>query len=422
MLNPKTIILCSGSELLDGRVRESNGHFLSQLLQEQGISTHKRIIIEDDYPSLVDEIKRALPQAGILILGGGLGPTKDDLSREALAEALSCELILNTQAMLKLKNRFKEKERIQANEKQAFFPKGFKLLENEKGSAPGFYALKENCLIMAFPGPPGELIPMAKKYIPLLLKKYNFCPDKARDFILSSFLIPEAIINQKIKEMALPGLSWYTTIGDYSLRIRLQAADKNICEKAFSQLQKIFSAALIRKGEIDLAGHLANLLKKKGLKLALAESCSGGLVSKVFTDIPGASAFFWGSLVSYSNQAKQKILGISDEILRKYGAVSKECALEMASSIQKISGADLGMAISGIAGPSGGSKEKPLGLVYIAIKKKGDPALCTAFLFDGSRASIRKKSLIALLLIAENVIFNGKRLDKAHNWDYYIYT
>ncbi len=368
-------IICVGDELVLGEVLNTNAQFLAKELLSLGINSQKHTIVKDKINDIKYAINKASKTSNIIILTGGLGPTDDDITMQAVASAFDVDLTINNDALNNIEKFFQARN-IQmpiSNKKQALIPQGATILKNPVGTAPGIiWKFKQNKFILAFPGVPYEMTEMwiqsAKDY----LKNISSKNIKIKN--LKHFGIPEAKIGEKIKDLMEednPQVAPYVDNG--TIRIRINAQDESK-EKAESLLKNTEKEILKRTGRYfygydndTLESVISVLLKKNNLTVSIAESCTGGLISSKLTDVSGSSKYIKLNLVTYSNEAKINMINVSEQTLIAHGAVSQDTAKEMAKGIQKLSGCDIGLGITGIAGPTGGTPEKPVGLVYIGI-------------------------------------------------------
>lgn len=369
-------IISTGSELLLGTTPDTNSMFVAARLMEMGIKVIGKITVGDNKEQLSRAFQTGIESADMVISTGGLGPTFDDLTKIVASEIMGCTLILRPEEEERLRNWFAKRERAMPdiNLRQAMFPAEAVVLANSKGTAPGMYLQKNGKTIILLPGPPREMRNMYLNEVEPLLKK-DFAADMTK-IIRKNIKIMglgESQVEERLGDlMDCPaGLSMALLAAQGEVHIRLAAEAGNGGDKALSDLTARIVERMGRNvfgfDDQTLVAKTAGLLISRGKKLALAESCTGGLLGKMITDIPGSSQYFWGGVVSYSNASKQLMLGVREETLTQYGAVSQETAREMARGILKISGADLALAITGIAGPSSENSEKPVGLVYIAL-------------------------------------------------------
>lgn len=407
----KAEIIAVGSELLLGQIINTNAQIISKHLQEIGIDVYYHTCVGDNRERLGSIFKIAFERSEIIVLTGGLGPTADDLTKETIASCLNLPLEIDNIALKMIKNYFQSRQisMTENNLKQALIPKGAKFIPNHRGTAPGILLNYKGKIVVMLPGPPYEMEPMLNDMvIPHLSKLSN---EVIYSKVLRFYGIGEAQLEKNIEDLIVeqsnPTIAPLAKMGEVT--IRLTAKANNLAEAR----KIIYPVEVEIKNRIGkyLYGYdgetiekiVADYLIKENLSISVAESCTGGLLSHRLTNIPGISNAFDRGIISYSNRAKHEHLYVKDSTLKKYGAVSKETAVEMAEGIRKVSGTDIGISITGIAGPDGGTKEKPVGLVFIAyaddkktvVKKK---------LFFGNRITIKERSVNAVLhLIRENL-------------------
>lgn len=369
-------ILAIGSELLDPLRQETNGSHITRKLLEIGIEVGARITVADDAALLESAFRNALARADVVIATGGLGPTDDDLTREAVAAALGRPLHRDPLLLEELKARFARFKRVMApvNEQQADLIEGAVSLPNPRGSAPGQRAESDGRLLFLLPGPPGEMGPMLEEQVLPLLR------EKAGGTVVRRRILRLAGVGESdIEQVAAPVYTTFsnprTTIlggaAEVELHLVASAAGEAAAEERIESLAVALRAVLpgrIYSEDGSLLHQVvAVLLIARGLTLALAESCTGGLLASRLTAVPGASAFLDRSCVTYSNQSKVDLLGLDPALLEAHGAVSEEVARAMADGVRRRAGTDVGLAITGIAGPGGATADKPLGLVFVAL-------------------------------------------------------
>ncbi|XQW86035.1 CinA family nicotinamide mononucleotide deamidase-related protein [Thalassotalea piscium] len=377
MKNLNVQLLLTGDELMTGDVIDTNSAYIAQSLKEIGVEVNKRVTVGDNISTLINEINTITQQADILIINGGLGPTIDDLTADALAQAAKMELSLNHDAQTHLKQWCLAKgvELNKANLKQAILPKDVTIIPNPVGSAVGFSLLLNECKIFCTPGVPSELFVMlTQSIIPDIKANLPSIPYyKVKRFQV--YGLGESNL-QMMMDNEFPDWPPHLELGFRAkspfveLKITTKtSAGIDILSVWVSKVQKLLGAHLIAEitdKEVSMPEHVLSLLANNNLKITTAESCTGGLIASQLTSIANASASFEAGFVTYSNQMKNKLINVNIETLERYGAVSKEVVEEMARGALKVSNADIAIAVSGIAGPSGGSKEKPVGSVWIA--------------------------------------------------------
>ncbi len=397
-------IIGIGSELLLGQIANTDAQFLSQQLSYLGIDVYWHTVVGDNHGRILESLRLASERSDIIITTGGLGPTMDDLSKETVAEFLGLKLEIHHPSLKRIEHYFKSLGRTMSdnNVKQAMFPKEALVLQNDNGTAPGAIIERNNKTYIILPGPPAELKPMFTNYVvPYLADKSNH---RIFSKVLRIYGVGESSIEERIQDLLLeqnnPTIAPLAASGEVKLRITAKASSKQDAEALISPVQskieRRFGNAVYGYDDDTMETVVLNLLRAKKLKLALAESCSGGHISNLITNIPGASDVFLESCITYSNEAKIARLGVLPDTLKKHGAVSYQTAREMAEGIRKTSGADIGAAITGIAGPGGGTREKPVGLVYMAIAGL-DGTETRELRLGGSRLRIKYSSALQLL-------------------------
>jgi len=395
-------IISTGTELVRGSTADTNSIFLSRRLIELGINVTGKSVVGDDARVIRNTFENALTAADIVIASGGLGPTHDDLTKKIACEVMRVKTEIVTVELDRIKEFFASRRRPmpESNIKQAMFPPEAVILKNERGTAPGMYLKQDSKLLILLPGPPHEMGNMYLQEVePRLIDEYQLCGTGDVSRIIKVFGPGESQLEEMLKDVMenQQGYSAALTVkqGEIHIGISIDSIDskgvvnrQEMLEEITDRIKKLIGNNIIGFDEDTLVKKTAALLQKRGKKIALAESCTGGLLSKMITDLPGSSDYFWGSVISYSNEAKRVFLGVKDATLNKFGAVSRETAEEMAGGIVARSGVDIGVAVTGIAGPSGGSDEKPVGLVYIAVMYNGS---CTVreLRFGGKRDVIR---------------------------------
>ncbi|MCI1946504.1 competence/damage-inducible protein A [Clostridium luticellarii] len=401
----KAEILCVGTEILLGDIVNTNAQFISRQLANLGIEVFHQSVVGDNPDRLLEELENGFKRSDIIITTGGLGPTPDDLTKETGAKFFNRELILDKNSLENLKEHFSKMGRSYSkgnNIKQAYFPKGSKILPNPHGTAPGC-AIEENGKIMIIlPGPPKEVAPMFNNYVKPFLKKYSSKIIKSKTLRLCG--IGEGVMAEMasdiIKNSTNPTVAPYAKEEDTILRITAEASTEDDALKLINpveiQLKKIFGINIYGEDDIKMEEVLGKMLTDKKFTISSAESCTGGMIAAKLVNYPGISEVFKEGAVTYSNEAKINRLGVKKTTLDKYGAVSYETAREMAEGIAKTSNTDIGISTTGIAGPGGGSTEKPVGLVYMGLYIKGR-VQAKKFQYFGSRNTVRKRATMSAL-------------------------
>jgi len=389
-------IIAVGNEVLFGVIKNTTTPWLLSSLVSIGHEPAITTVVPDSISKIHDALDISLKASDMVILTGGLGPTPDDLTKNAVAKYLEVAMIHSEPAEAMIRDFFKRRD-IQmpvSNLNQAMIPDSSELLKNTVGTAPGIKISSGEKIIILLPGPPRELEPMWNNEVLPTLKTNSKLLTK--DFFVLGMSESKMtdILGSILSNTDEPTVAPYASLGQIRLRISAHVGNQNDFENKISQLQNKLETLL--KGFLfskPAPVALIEILKKNNLTISTAESCTGGLIAKTFTDIPGVSATFMGSAVTYSNQAKTNILGVSAETLDKFGAVSAEVAHEMAEGARKIFNSDVGISTTGIAGPTGGTDEKPVGLVYTGISTPEKTEIFKE-VFHGNRADIRQMTMM----------------------------
>ncbi|MBN1383776.1 MAG: competence/damage-inducible protein A [Elusimicrobia bacterium] len=400
-----TEIICIGSELLIGFVNK-NSAYISEKLGTIGLKVSREISVGDDFEELKDVFEEAIKRSNIVIATGGLGPTFDDITREVISEVTNKKLIFNKSVMKSISVHFVRRHyrgKIpKSNDKQAYVLEGAEILQNSIGTAPGQILESNGKIIVLLPGPPGELKPMFEASVLPYLKE-RFERGILRTKILHTTGLPESFVNDKIKkivdiERELEGgeISFTILSSPEGVDIKIMASgrDEMLIDKTIKNLKEefygILGQGIYGEDNQTLESVVGEIFIRKRKTLAIAESCTGGLVANRITNVPGSSLYFKEAVVTYSDISKKRILGIEEQTLNKYGAVSKEVAYEMAEGIKKNAGTNFGLSITGIAGPKPSSTGKPVGLVYIGLASDKD-IIVNQFNFTGTRKDIKTR-------------------------------
>lgn len=374
----KAEILATGDEIRSGALVDSNSAYISELLEQHGIEVVRHTSVGDDMPILVKTLREIGDRADVAVVTGGLGPTTDDLSAEAAAEAIGVELAFDSRAMENVASFFKKVNRPmgESNRKQAFLPIGCKVLYNPVGTAPGFALTIKRCRFFFLPGVPYEMKRMlADQVIPDMraLKGDEHIHSRVRT--ITTFGLPESLAGEKMAgvEAAFPGIKLGLRANFPLIQVKFYSRDEDAArldqrldDASRWAIERLGSAVVSEAGE-SMEAVVGHLLTAQSATLALAESCTGGLVANWLTNVAGSSSYFLFSGVTYSNEAKMKVLGVRQATLEKYGAVHEETAKEMAEGARQVAGATYGLSTSGIAGPDGGTPDKPVGTVCIGV-------------------------------------------------------
>lgn len=415
--NRRVEILAVGSELLSPYFQDTNSLYLTQRLNDLGLEVQVKTIVGDQWEDLCRVFRQALDRSDLLIATGGLGPTKDDRTREALASVLGRKLILKSDLLEAIEKRFARRQMSmpEVNKKQAYIIDGAVVLENSKGTAPGLWVDARSSTIVLLPGPPHEVEPMFEDKVWPRMK--TFQERHMYRLVLRTTGLTESQIETHLLDLySRLGEVQLTTLaspGQIDIHLNctsgrsLSQAKKRVEHAARLVCEALEENVYSTQGE-ELEQVVGDILKKKHQTLAVAESCTGGLLSHRITNVPGSSAYFLQGILAYSNSAKIDLLGVSSEVIDKHGAVSPQVARAMAAGIKKAAHAHYGLSVTGIAGPSGGTKNKPVGLVYIALAHARG-VVVKKNLFLGDRDKIKFQSSQKALDVLRRFISEGDR-------------
>lgn len=400
----KAEIIAVGTEILLGDIVNTNAQYLARRLASLGVNVFHQSVIGDNVERLKEELKLAFDRSDMVITTGGLGPTQDDLTKETGAEFFGKKMVLHEDSLKRVEDYFKKLNKTlnEGNKKQAYFPEGSIILPNNHGTAPGCIIEENKKILIVLPGPPREMKPMFEDSVVTYLRKFQ------KNILVSKVLricgIPEGHMSEEISDIIESGINPtvapYAKEGEVTLRITASAKSE---KEALSLIKPIEDKIRQRLG-INIYGTdnssleeiIGNLLINKKLTISTAESCTGGMLAARLINYPGISAAFMDGAVTYSNEAKMKRLGVKEETLEKYGAVSKETAMEMAQGIARTSGTDIGISTTGIAGPGGGTLEKPVGLVYVGLYINGR-TIFKELNCPGDRQMVRNRTVMSAL-------------------------
>lgn len=408
-------IICVGTELLMGQVLNTNEKFIASHLTEAGIALNHSSVVGDNPERLKESLELAKSRSDIIIMTGGLGPTDDDLTKETVSAAFGKKLTYHPECMEKMVEYLKEAGRnlTKNNEKQAYLPEECIVIENNNGTAPGCIIEEGLKAAIMLPGPPREMVPMFNETVLPYLKEKSGMVLYSR--VLRLFGIGEsraaALCDDLIKNQTNPTIAPYAKEGEVTFRVTASGEGepeaKRLVDDACEKMYGILGEYIYGEGdENSLANVVVKSLQNKKMTVATAESCTGGLIGKMITEISGASEVYGFGFVTYANEAKMQLLGVKKETLDTFGAVSEETAREMAEGARRVSGSDIAVSVTGIAGPGGGTVEKPVGLVYIGVSdKNGTEAF--RFMQHGDRERVRNKSALCAFDIIRRRIQNG---------------
>ncbi|HXQ98427.1 MAG TPA: competence/damage-inducible protein A [Candidatus Limnocylindrales bacterium] len=415
----KAEIIAVGSELLTPDRVDTNSLFLTAELNKLGIEVTRKGVVGDKREDVRDAFSQALARADVVIASGGLGPTEDDLTREAAADLLGRKLESHPDVLLAIQERFRRigRQMAEVNARQAMVPEGATVLENLKGTAPGLWMEAGGHSLILLPGPPNELQAMfARQVAERLAKRSGKVRQVTRELRVVG--MPESDLDQRIAQIYTKYADVHTTIlaapGEIQIHLRAWTADTQGIARVLDEMVERISMALAEnvyttKGE-SLEEVVAGALTLNAATISTAESCTGGLLAERLTRIPGSSNYFLGGVVSYSNELKSEWVDVPAEIIESRGAVSPEVAVALADGIRRRTGSTLGVGITGVAGPGGGTPEKPVGLVHIALADGSTPRE-RGLNFPGDRERVRwQASQTALDMVRRFFLYGpGKR-------------
>jgi len=442
-----------GTELTCGIIQDKHIPLLAGELTKLGYNIRRASIVPDD-GSIARDLEDAVIDSDIIIVTGGLGPTCDDMTRQAIANLAGVPLERNEVAWNEVYSRLGE--RIWgANEKQAYIPQGFEEIPNPKGTAPGFmgcftakcfkakldfqttklnqttkqdsqnlvkqhFVKQHEVLVIAMPGPPVEMQFMFYNYVRPFLAKEEVHKGLERDEF-SVFMVPEAKLEEICESCAVDGVTWGTRFQPYKISLYIDGSCSNAKKEFEAKLSKVLGKGLLVKGEHEAVDLLTQYLEENNLTISTAESCTTGLASKVLTDKAGSSAWFWGGVATYANEAKVKILGVDSNILenKEIGPVSEQCALQMADGVRRVSTSNIAVSITGIAGPGGAEDGKPVGTAYIGLSSSFRESVAVRVnISSTSREGARRKFCIAMMVLALEYAKGGSVVDMVSSWVY----
>lgn len=404
-------IITIGDELLIGQTIDTNSAYLGQQLGKIGISVSRKTAISDQENAILSAIAESQSRVNILIITGGLGPTKDDITKKTLCKYFDCGYRMDENVVNQLRKMFEKRGRVmlETNLVQANMPEACETLTNEVGTAPGMWFFRNNQVLISLPGVPGEVYHLIEKQvIPRLQQEFNLPMVEHRTLV--TVQKAESLLSRDLEsfEASLPeniGLAYLPSFNTVKLRLTQKVEninDLNI-DHYFKLLQQTIAEDVFCLEDIDPALHVSRYLIQNNISFSTAESCTGGWVAHRLMQAPGISAVYPGSIVAYSNEIKSRELGVPNHIFHEDGAVSEACSLAMADGIRKKFGVELGISTTGIAGPGGGTDKKPVGLVYIAVSYK-ENSMVKKFRLFGNREQIIQRSSNAALWMVKQIL------------------
>ncbi len=409
----RAIFIAVGSEMLNQDRLDTNSLYVARRLRERGILLDMKMTVGDHIDNLTWVVRKASRHAQLLIVCGGLGPTEDDITREAVAAALQRELVFDEGLVENLRELFRQRGMAmpEINARQAFLIAGAEIIPNAAGTAPGQFLDVGYCKVLLLPGPPSEMIPMFDRLLEERIGPLSRFFITTRVFKFAG--ITESETDSLIADLYTRYENPVTTIlaSPTGIELHLLGRSKNSVDEArrltdelAAKIRERLRSYIYAEKDISLPEAIVAELKKRKMTLAVAESCSGGGLGNLITSVPGSSQVFMGGVIAYANELKIKILKVKETTLRRHGAVSEATADEMAAGVRRLTGADIGLAVTGIAGPQGGSPSKPVGLVYMHLRA-GSQCRSIRRIFSGSREVIKLRSAhYALNLLREYLL------------------
>ena len=410
---PHIEIITIGDEILIGQIVDTNSAWMATELNKTGFDVVQITSVHDNENHITSSLNNAMQRADVVLLTGGIGPTRDDLTKHTLCKFFDCKLVYNADVYHDIENLLKYRSRAmnELTASQAMVPEKCTVIRNPVGTAPVSWFEKDGKVVVSMPGVPYEMKnAMSTEIIPRLKSKFRTPVIIHKTVQVYGY--PESALALKIEnwENALPDNIHLAYLPNYGIvRLRLSGSSENSLALEFSinqqidLLKQILGEAVVATSDDPLEVITGKLLAENNMKLATAESCTGGNIAHILTTVPGSSAYFSGGVVAYSNEIKVNLLGVSASDLSAYGAVSKQVAEQMAEGIKKITGADIAVATTGIAGPSGGTVEKPVGTVWIAVNCKNQTS-SREFKFNGTRQIIIERTTQAALLMVGEML------------------
>jgi nicotinamide-nucleotide amidase len=403
-------VLCIGTELTRGELVNTNATLLCSGLTAVGFEVVESAVVDDDRARIIGALERLSRVARVVVCTGGLGPTTDDLTTEAVATALDVKVVRDAASLDHIRRRFEKAGRVmsESNAKQADFPEGADVLPNPLGTAPGFSVRIGDALAFFLPGVPREMEKMFDDQV--VPRVRGLAPNNGYQVRLRTFGLPESQVGEKLSgvEAAFPGITigYRAAFPEIEVKVLARAATETaaraLCERATAEVKQRLGDIVFGEADDSFAGVVGRALRARGYTLAIAESCTGGLVGHLLTREPGASDFLLVDAVTYANSAKARLLGVDEETIRWHGAVSSEVAAAMAEGVKRVSGADIALSLTGLAGPSGATEGKPIGLVFIAVAGP-DGTSVKERTFRGDRNQIQTLAAYAGLAFVRDV-------------------
>ena len=397
-------IVAIGTELTRGELVNGNARWLSERLTELGFTVSSHVTVPDDAERIRGTLLRLGQESKVIVCTGGLGPTSDDLTTQAVADALGVELVRDADSLARIEARYRARNRVMpaTNLKQADFPAGAQVLPNDVGTAPGFAVTIGNARAFFMPGVPREMQFLFDTHVvPQIAPLAAKAERKSHQVHIRTYGLYESMVAERLRDLDRGGalhderitIGYRVTFPEVEVKIFAETSDaessRELAERVAGQARELLRDVAYGAKDDTYPRYVAGLMKRAGVKVALAESCTGGLVMKLLTDLAGSSEYVIGGAVSYANSAKTKLLGVSEALLREHGAVSEPVARAMAEGIRESLDVDLAVGITGIAGPTGGSPSKPVGTVCFALARRTGATLTATEVFPGERETVR---------------------------------
>jgi nicotinamide-nucleotide amidase len=403
-------IVSVGTELLLGQIVDTNAASLGRVLSAHGISVYRRTTVGDNHDRLLSALRAALAENDFVFTIGGLGPTMDDITRDVLAEAMGDTLRHDEKIARRLAAFFRSRKvpLLESNLRQAMVPTNGRALDNPNGTAPGLLFEKDGNVAIALPGPPNEFNPMVENEVIPILREKTGGRGTIRSRVLRICDMGESMVEDRLKDLMLgdnPSVAPYAKTGEVHVRVSARADDAETADRVIEgrvvEIAERLGDHLYAFDDEPLEAAVVRQFGEKALTVATGESCTGGMLAMRLTDVPGSSKVFLGGAVTYTNEAKTALLGVPEALFPRVGAVSEEVAAAMAQGARERFGATYGVGITGIAGPDGGTKEKPVGLVYIGLAGP-EGVTVERNVFIGVRADVRRRATQVALVMLRN--------------------
>jgi len=409
-------LITIGDEILIGQVTDTNAVWISKQLNQIGIRVGEMVTVSDEAEQIKATLDRLMGKYGLLIMTGGLGPTNDDITKQTLASYFNSKMVTHPEILEKITAYFRERGRpmIESNIRQADVPEGCRVLMNHHGSAAGMWFEKEGSILISLPGVPYEMKGLMEDHVIPALRQKVAIPGVVHRTIMTQG-VPESYLAAQLRdwELALPAcvkLAYLPRPG--IVRLRLTVIDKcaqeaeQILKVNIDKLLDIIGVHVFGYDDISLGEALGQVLRERHLTVATAESCTGGNIAKLLTSVPGSSAYFKGSVIAYHNQIKSQVLGVDPKTILDHGAVSQQVVEQMAQGVCRQLGTDTAISTSGIAGPDGGTEDKPVGTTWICVRC-GDKSVARKYLFLGTRDRIIDQASYAAMQLLRRLVLDS---------------